>query len=150
MDYCSSDEGYVFFLQNSHYVQSFSGAGIKLATTVLVVDDTISQMELISYYLRQSGYVVINAATGKEALDKAISRQPDVVITDIVMPGMSGFELCRSLKKHPTTAEIPIILCSSKNQELDRLWGVKQGADAYITKPFTREQLLRAVKSMVF
>ena len=127
----------------------FSGAGFKLTTTVLVVDDTISAMELISHYLRQSDYIVINAASGKEALDKAISRKPDVIITDVVMPGMSGFELCRSLKKHPATAKIPIILCTSKNQELDRLWGVKQGADAYITKPFTREQLLRAVKSML-
>lgn len=106
-------------------------------------------MELISRYLRQSGYVVMKAASGKEAFDKAISCQPDVVVTDVVMPGMSGFELCRNLKKHPATTAIPIILCTSKNQELDRLWGVKQGADAYITKPFTQEQLLRAVKSMV-
>ncbi len=109
----------------------------------------IAERELISHYLRQSGYVVMGAASGDEALDKAISIKPDVVITDVVMPGMSGFELCRNLKKHPATASIPIILCSSKNQELDRLWGVKQGADAYITKPFTREQLVRAVKSMV-
>ena len=113
------------------------------------MEDTNSERELISHYLRQSGYVVMSAASGNEALDKAISLKPDVVITDVVMPGMSGFELCRSLKKHPDTAAIPIILCTSKNQELDRLWGVKQGADAYITKPFTQEQLLRAVKSMV-
>ena len=120
-----------------------------MTTTVLVVEDTISERELISHYLRQSGYIVTGAASGNEALDKAISIKPDVVITDVVMPGMSGFELCRNLKKHPETAAIPIILCTSKNQELDRLWGVKQGADAYITKPFTREQLVRAVKSMV-
>ena len=113
------------------------------------MEDTISERELISRYLRQSGYAVMNAASGNEALDKAISLKPNVIITDVVMPGMSGFELCRSLKNHPATAAIPVILCTSKNQQLDRLWGVKQGADAYITKPFTREQLLRAVESMV-
>jgi twitching motility two-component system response regulator PilH len=77
---------------------------------------------------------------------QAIERQPDIIITDVVMPGMSGFELCRSLKKNPATEKIPIIICTSKSQEIDRLWGMKQGADAYLTKPFTREQLIRAVK----
>jgi twitching motility two-component system response regulator PilH len=61
---------------------------------------------------------------------------------------MSGFELCRSLRKHPVTEKVPIIICTSKAQEIDRLWGMKQGADAYLTKPFTREQLLRAVKAV--
>jgi twitching motility two-component system response regulator PilH len=65
------------------------------------------------------------------------------------MPGMSGFELCRSLKKNPATQKVPIVICSSKNLEIDRLWAMKQGADAYIAKPYTREQLLRAIKSVV-
>ncbi|HEY9659028.1 MAG TPA: response regulator, partial [Allocoleopsis sp.] len=62
--------------------------------------------------------------------------------------GMSGFELCRNLKKHPATETVPIVICTSKNQEIDRLWGLKQGADAYITKPFTRDQLVRTIKSV--
>jgi len=62
---------------------------------------------------------------------------------------MSGFELCRKLKNNPATGQLPIIICSSKNQEIDRFWGIKQGADVYVTKPFTREQLVRAVKSVV-
>jgi len=65
------------------------------------------------------------------------------------MPEMSGFELCRSLKRNPITAKVPIIICSSKNQEIDRLWAMRQGADAYITKPYTREHLLRTIKSVV-
>ena len=122
---------------------------LTLMITILVVEDTPSERELMTHYLRESGYTVINAVSAQEALSKAIEQKPDVIITDVVMPGMSGFELCRSLKKHPMTEKVPIIICTSKNQEIDRLWGMKQGADAYITKPFTREQLVRAVKAIV-
>ena len=122
---------------------------LTLMITILVVEDTPSERELMTHYLRESGYTVINAVSAQEALSKAIEQKPDVIITDVVMPGMSGFELCRSLKKHPVTEKVPIIICTSKNQEIDRLWGMKQGADAYITKPFTREQLVRAVKAIV-
>lgn len=116
--------------------------------TVLIVEDTPSEMELISHYLQEGGYMVISAVTAKEAMSKAIEQRPDVILTDVVMPGMSGFELCRSLRKHPATEKVPIVICSSKNLEIDRLWGMKQGADAYITKPFTREQLIRVVRSV--
>lgn len=118
-------------------------------STVLIVEDTVSELELMSHYLRESGYTVINAVGAKEALNKILEQKPDVIITDVVMPGMSGFELCRRLKTHPDTEKVPIVICSSKNQEIDRLWGMKQGADAYLTKPFTREQILRAIKSVV-
>ncbi len=116
--------------------------------TILIVEDTPSEMALISHYLREFGYAVISAETGKEAMIKAIAQTPDVILTDVVMPGMSGFELCRGLKKHPATQKVPIIICSSKNLEIDRLWGMKQGADAYITKPFTQEQLIRVLRSV--
>ena len=122
---------------------------LTLMITILVVEDTPSERELMNHYLRESGYTVINAVSAQEALNTAIEQKPDVIITDVVMPGMSGFELCRSLKKHPVTEKVPIIICTSKNQEIDRLWGMKQGADAYITKPFTREQLVRVVKAIV-
>ncbi len=119
-----------------------------LTGTILIVEDTPSEMELISYYLQESGYNVIHAITAQEALVKAIDLKPNIIITDVVMPGMSGFELCRKLKKDPATQQIPIVLCSSKAQEIDRLWGMKQGANAYITKPFTREQLVQVVRSV--
>ena len=121
---------------------------VTLMGTILIVEDTISEMELISHYLRESGYSVISALSAKDALNQAIERKPDVIITDVVMPGMSGFELCRSLKKNPDTENVPIIICTSKSQEIDRLWGMKQGASAYLTKPFTRDQLIRAVKAV--
>ncbi|QLE57679.1 PleD family two-component system response regulator [Nostoc sp. TCL26-01] len=122
---------------------------ITLVGTILIVEDSPSELELMSRYLRDSGYKVIKALGAKEAIDKALLEKPDVIVTDVVMPGMSGFELCRSLKKNPTTEKVPIVICSSKNQEIDRLWAMKQGADAYITKPYTREQLLRAIKLVV-
>lgn len=121
---------------------------ITLMGTILLVEDTLSEMELISHYLEESGYSVIPTISAKDALSRAIEQQPDVIITDVVMPGMSGFELCRSLKRHPATEKVPIIICTSKSQDIDRLWGMKQGADVYLTKPFTREQLIRAVKAV--
>jgi chemotaxis family two-component system response regulator PixH len=119
-----------------------------LMGTILVVEDTLSELELMSHYLREGGYNVINAVGAKEALNKVLEEKPDVIMTDVVMPGMSGFELCRRLKTHPATEKVPIVICSSKDQEIDRLWGMKQGADAYLTKPFTREQILRAIKAV--
>jgi chemotaxis family two-component system response regulator PixH len=119
-----------------------------MMSTVLIVEDTPSERELLSHYLQESGYIVIEAVSAKEALDKVAEQKPDVVVTDIVMPGMSGFALCRALKKHPVTEDVPIIICTSKNQDIDRLWGMKQGADVYITKPFTRDQFIRAVQSV--
>lgn len=115
-------------------------------STVLLVEDTPTQMQLIETYLRQGGHTVIRITNAKEAVNKAAEKQPDVIITDVVMPGMSGFELCRRLKGNPATAKIPIIICSSKDQEIDRLWGMRQGAKAYLVKPFSQEQLIRAVK----
>ncbi|AFY42425.1 PleD family two-component system response regulator [Nostoc sp. PCC 7107] len=122
---------------------------LTLVGTVLIVEDSPSELELMSHYLKESGYNVIKTSGAKEALEQAILQNPDAIVTDVVMPGMSGFELCRSLKKNPATQKLPIVICSSKNLEIDRLWAMKQGADVYITKPYTREQLLRAIKSVV-
>ncbi|NET56449.1 MAG: response regulator [Symploca sp. SIO2E6] len=116
---------------------------------VLLVEDNPSLLNLMESYLEDAGHTVICATDAKKAVEQAVTHQPDIIITDIVMPGMSGFELCRSLKKHPITGSIPIMMCSSKNQEIDRLWGMKQGAAAYLTKPFSREQFLRTVNLVV-
>lgn len=116
---------------------------------VMLVEDNPAQLDLMESYLRESGHTVIRLNNAQEALNKAMEYKPDVIVTDVVMPGMSGFELCRRLKNNPATAKIPIVICSSKDQEIDRLWGMKQGADAYLTKPFSREQLVRAVNLAV-
>lgn len=120
-----------------------------LLGTILIVEDSPSELELMSHYLKESGYNVIKATGAKEALEKAALQKPDVIVTDVVMPEMSGFELCRSLRRNPITEKMPIVICSSKNQEIDRFWAMKQGADAYITKPYTRDHLLHTIKSVV-
>ncbi|MCF4967750.1 response regulator [Nostoc sp. CMAA1605] len=122
---------------------------LTLVGTILIVEDSPSELELMSHYLQESGYNVIKSGSAKEAMEKALLYQPDVIVSDVVMPEMSGFELCRSLKKNPVTAKVPIIICSSKNQPIDRLWAMRQGANAYITKPYTREHLLHTIKSVV-
>jgi two-component system, chemotaxis family, response regulator PixH len=116
--------------------------------TILVVDDTLSELELISVFLQKEGHQILKSTSAKDALEKATEHLPAAVVTDVVMPGMSGFELCRSLKNNPVTQKISIVVCSSKNQEIDRLWAMKQGADAYVIKPFEPEQLSRALKSV--
>ncbi|MDJ0844510.1 response regulator [Crocosphaera sp.] len=115
---------------------------------VLVVEDTVSEMELIRQYLQDSGYTVIATTDAKEALRKIHQHQPNVIITDLVMPGMNGLELCRSIRKNPETENLPIVVCTSKNQDLDRMWAMKQGANVYVTKPFSKEQLVRAIRSV--
>ena len=96
--------------------------------TILIIEDSLSEMELMSHYLRESGFLVLNATGAKQGLAVALEQKPNVILTDVVMPGMSGFELCRSLKKNPETQKIPIIICTSKNQEIDvDLYGVYHG-----------------------
>ncbi len=120
----------------------------NIASTVLVVEDTPEQMEIISVYLQQGGYTVIPSQTAQEAIDLAMRHQPQVIISDVVMPDMSGFELCRSLRKNPATAQIPFVFCSAKDEHVDRLWGMKQGASAYITKPYHAEELLQTIEAV--
>ncbi len=119
-------------------------------TKILVVEDSSSTRALISSYLRKSGYTVIEASNGQEGLEKALEQQPELVITDILMPQISGLELCRMLKKNESTKNVRIIICSSKDQEIDRVWALRQGVDVYVTKPFTEEELIQTVKSLIF
>jgi len=117
--------------------------------TVLVVDDLKAQLNLISGYLEQEGFSVVTAENGNDALAIAIAESPDLVITDLVMPEMSGLEFCRKLKKDPATAEIPVIACTTKDRDIDKKWAKKQGVVAYLVKPFTKEEMISAVKNSV-
>ena len=107
-----------------------------------------SQLDLVSQYLTQAGYAVITANDGEEALTKTTQNKPDAIVTDWMMPKMGGLDICRQLKKNPETADIPIVICSVKNREVDHLWAKKQGVKAYLDKPFTQQQLLEALKSI--
>jgi len=118
-------------------------------SVALVVDDTLTQLEIISSCLRKGGFTVITAATGEEALAKIYSQKPDIIVLDVVLPGRSGFEVCRDLKADENTKAIPIVLCSTKGSDMDKFWGMKQGADAYIPKPVDQEQLLQTVNQLI-
>ncbi len=113
-----------------------------------MVEDSPSELELMSHYLDNGDYKIIKSTGAKEAFEIALHNSIDVIITDVVMPEMSGFELCRLLRKNPVTQKLPIIICTSKNQKIDKLWGMKQGASAYLTKPYTRTQLLNTIQSI--
>jgi chemotaxis family two-component system response regulator PixH len=118
-------------------------------STVLVVEDSLTEREIISQYLKQVGIVVATAVSGEEALEKLNRHLPDAIVLDVVLPGRSGFEICRELKAEVKTKRIPIIICSTKGTEMDRFWGMKQGADAYLSKPLDEELFLHTVKELI-
>jgi twitching motility two-component system response regulator PilH len=113
--------------------------------TILVVDDSPTEMRLVTGVLQGHGHRIITATDGDQALEVARREQPGLVVLDVIMPGKNGFQVCRALKTAPETAKIPVILLTSKNQESDKFWGLKQGADEYLTKPFADTELAAAV-----
>ena len=117
--------------------------------TVLIVDDSSTEREIISKYLQEGGLNISTAYSGEEALQTISQSKPDLIVLDVVLPGLSGFEICRQLKSEENTNKIPIIICSTKGTEMDKFWGLKQGADAYLTKPINGEELLRNVKNLL-
>ncbi|MGA7933706.1 MAG: response regulator [Kovacikia sp.] len=118
-------------------------------STVLIVDDSPTVRELLSEQLKRSGFIVVEAVDGEEAIEKIKENTPDLVVTDIVMPRKNGYELCRWIKNDPQIKHIPVVMCTSKSEEFDVYWGMKQGADAYITKPYHPPYLLDAVKKLL-
>ncbi len=118
-------------------------------STALVVEDTATQMEILTGCLHKGGFTTITATSSEDAKIKLSSHKPDVIILDVVLPGQSGFELCRDLKAEAGTSSIPVVICSTKSGEMDKFWGMKQGADAYLGKPVDQEELIRTVKQLI-
>jgi DNA-binding response OmpR family regulator len=116
---------------------------------VMVVDDAYSELKLMESILKNAGHQVVTLIDGEALEDKVSSERPDVLLLDIVLPKRNGFELLRSLKRNEHTKTTPIVLVSSKNQESDKAWGRRQGADDYLPKPFTSDQLLTMVGRFV-
>ena len=112
---------------------------------VLVVDDSPTDRQVATGLLQKQGYVVTTAVDGEDALEKVAAERPPLIVLDIILPKMNGYQVLRQLKTAPETRDIKVILVSSKNQESDRFWGLKQGADDYIAKPYPDEALLSAV-----
>ncbi len=115
----------------------------------LIIDDSATERAILTGCLKEMGIDVSIAVTGEEGLEKIKDINPDLILLDVVLPGRSGFEICRELKGMEDTNKIPIIMCSTKNTEMDKFWGKKQGADAYIPKPVDQEELMRTVKQLI-
>jgi len=115
---------------------------------IMVVDDSATDMHLLTEMLKKNGYLVSTASSGEEAIAKCKKEKPDAVLMDIVMPGMSGFEATRSISRDPETSAIPIIVCSTKGQETDKAWGLRQGARDYMVKPINEKALIEKLKAL--
>ena len=115
---------------------------------ILVVDDSPTERHVLVDLLTKNGYQVITAESGEEGVEKAKKELPDLVLMDVVMPGQNGFQLTRSIHRTPEYAAIPIIMCTSKSLETDRVWGLRQGASDYVTKPVDAAELLVKIKAL--
>jgi len=118
---------------------------IMAGKKILVVDDSPTQLKLTTAALQGQEYEIVTAMDGEEAMQKVQSDKPDLVVLDVVMPKMDGFQVCRKMKASPEMQHIPVIILTSKNQKADEFWGKKQGADFYLTKPFDEVILQDAV-----
>ena len=115
---------------------------------ILVVDDSPTERHVLVELLTKNGYKVITAESGEEGIEKAKSELPDLVLMDVVMPGLNGYQATRTLTRDDATKHIPIIVCTSKGQETDKIWGLRQGAHDYLTKPVNGEKLLAAIAAL--
>lgn len=118
-------------------------------STALIVDDSNTDRQLVAKFLQTGGLNVIFAQNHEEAMEAVEKQSPDIIILDVVLPGRSGFEICRELKLGDRTKNIPVILCSTKGTEMDKFWGMKQGANAYLPKPLNENELLKTVSQLV-
>ena len=116
---------------------------------VMVVDDSPTDLKLMSGPFLSKGYELITATDGEDALEKAESEHPDLIVLDVIMPKLNGFKVCRQIKSSTKLRDIKIILLSGKDQKSDMFWGKKQGADGYLTKPFTEEDLLEKASKLL-
>jgi len=117
--------------------------------TILVADDSPTEMRMVVRALEGRGYTIVTAIDGEDAVEKATNLRPRLVVLDIVMPKLNGFQVLRKLKTDGDTKDIKVLLLSSKSSESDRFWGMKQGADDYITKPFESDALAAAVARLL-
>jgi twitching motility two-component system response regulator PilH len=114
---------------------------------ILLVDDSKTELHHLSEILTKNGYSVRTAANGEEALRRLAEGKPDLILMDVVMPGQNGFQLTRAITRDPRFADVPVIMCTSKNQETDKVWGMRQGARDYVVKPVDADDLLGKIRA---
>lgn len=114
-------------------------------TNILIVDDSPTEIHVLRTMLEKNGFMVTSAGSGEEGIQRAKNERPDMILMDVVMPGMNGFQAARQLTHDPETSKIPVIIVSTKDQETDKVWGLRQGAKDYITKPPKEKELLEKI-----
>ena len=115
---------------------------------ILIVDDSPTERHVLNDMLTKAGYEVVASDNGEDAILKAKSLRPDLILMDVVMPGLNGFQATRAISRDSDTRAIPIILCTSKSQETDKIWGMRQGARDYVVKPVSRDELLAKIAAL--
>ena len=118
------------------------------STRILVVDDSMTERHILTAMLEKNGYQVFTAESGVDAISKVDELRPDLILMDVVMPGTSGFQVTRTISKNEATKHIPIIICSSKGQETDKIWGIRQGARDYLVKPVKESELVQKIVAL--
>jgi twitching motility two-component system response regulator PilH len=116
---------------------------------ILIVDDSPTDAYLVKNMLEGNGYLTTEASSGDEGVKKAIEIKPNLIIMDVVMPGLNGFQATRKITKTPETSSIPVIIVSSKNMDSDRAWGLMQGAKEFLVKPVKQDELLATIKKLI-
>lgn len=114
---------------------------------ILLVDDSKTELHHLSDLLTKRGFQVRTAENGEEALRRLAEDKPDLILMDVVMPGQNGFQLTRAITRDPDFADVPVIICTSKNQETDKVWGMRQGARDYVVKPVNADELVAKIKA---
>ncbi len=116
---------------------------------ILIVDDSQSQRQLLEHLLDKYGHQVLTATTGEDGIDIASGEQPDLVLMDVVMPGINGFKATREITRNDSTSHIPVIILSSKSDDTDQIWADRQGASGYLTKPVNEKALISAISGVL-
>jgi twitching motility two-component system response regulator PilH len=122
------------------------GSAAMPVQKILLVDDSKTELHFLSELLTKRGYSVRTAESGEEAMRRLGEEKPDLILMDVVMPGQNGFQLTRTITRDPRFTDVPVIMCTSKNQETDRVWGMRQGAKDYVVKPVVPEELIAKIK----
>jgi twitching motility two-component system response regulator PilH len=118
-------------------------------SNILIVDDSPTEIHVITSILEKHGFSVSVANNGEEGVEKAKADKPDLILMDVVMPGMNGFQAARQISTDPDTSNIPIIIVSTKDQETDKMWGLRQGAKDYVTKPAQEKELISKINTLL-
>ena len=116
---------------------------------VLIVDDSPTETYMLKSILEKNGFEALSATNGEEGIEEAKKELPDLILMDVVMPGLNGYQATRRLSRDPLTASIPVIIVTTKNQETDKVWGLRQGAKGYLVKPVTEVELITRIKMVL-